>query len=64
MTTIHMTEAQARKAGLLTDEIPKERAKREKWFSRCTSCDEVIEGETRATRHNVETGHCKFESVL
>lgn len=64
--TIHMTEEQARKAGLLTSKkktrTTRKAAGRAGAKSRC-SCGEVFTSDARETAH-VGIGHAKFETII
>lgn len=65
---IYMSEDEARRSGLLKGTKPSTRkkgaARREKDQTRCATCEEVMAGETAEKKHNEETGHSRFESIL
>lgn len=66
MTTVHLSEAEARRAGLIAPISKRTRTAepRAKAEGRCCTCDERFTGETTERRHNQQTGHARFEMVL
>lgn len=62
----HMTEKEARRAGLIKPATKKTRqtAPRQKSESRCTTCGTTFTGETAERRHADNERHHRFEMVL
>ena len=64
---IHMSEQEARRAGLITKKASTRKtgaAPREAGSTRCATCLETMAGETAEKKHNEETGHARFEMIM
>lgn len=64
---IHMSEQEARRAGLITKKPSTRKtgaAPREKDATRCATCLETMAGETAEERHTREAGHHRYEMIM
>lgn len=65
--TIHMTEQQARAAGLLKGKQSKRSTAgsgRDGALSRCHACGEEFTSDTKETKHMNDTGHARYISDM
>lgn len=63
----HMSEKEARRAGLIAPKAKttRKRAPKDKRDrTRCVACDEVFETAAAETRHVEQVGHHRYETVL
>ena len=64
---IHMSEREARRAGLITKKASSRKTgagRREAGATRCATCLESMAGETAEKNHNAKTGHARFSMIM
>lgn len=64
---IHMSEQEARRAGLITKKASSRKTgagRREAGATRCATCLEPMAGETAEERHTRDAGHARFSTIL
>lgn len=66
MVTVRLTEAEARRAGLVPKATPTRRRSTAAGpqLARCHTCGELLDGETAATTHNRTTRHARYDIPL